>query len=566
MANINDFKLLNVKAAKYFDILSKELSFDTASLTDIMKKRLGFYLFMLENICGFKEISDLIAIITDTEFNKIVKGEIFEDNGVDAVFINSEENSINLFNFKYREAFTKEKKQAINDTIISTKLINALINEKTDKLPPKMMGFANSIIEKLNSKEIWKLNLYVVSNENVVLNREDNDIKQLEDLYDLNLVPIGLDAIRDMMSIRPEPISAVLILDTDAVMSFSESIISSSKSYIARIPLSELIRITCNNKGLRNNYSIEDLTPLSSVELDFAVLFDNVRGFVQKSKYNKNIQKSLGDSPTKFFMYNNGLTITADDVKAEEVNAGKKVKLDIQNFQVVNGGQTLRTIHNFNKGDFITKNLSKAEVLIRIFKAASDNSLTNLIAEYTNSQNAISSIDLKSLSSEQIEIEQYLDEHNIIYARKNGDTGISETKTYDHKISMERFGQVLYSIKGFPERASNHKKDIFEKDYDKLFLDGNLDLNKTAEYVREYFEIKKTYENNSRGFAPTDQKFFYIIYLRQRLSDSIDDLIKLLEAYIPVFNPDKSKTIPDSRKLILPTFKEFLNIKFGLTT
>jgi hypothetical protein len=66
---------------------------------------------------------------------------------------------------------------------------------------------------------------------------------------------------------------------------------------------------------------------------------------------------------------------------------------------VVNGGQTLRTLHSFKQQDKdnIHLYLSNCELLLRVFKT-STGPVRNKIAEYTNSQNAISSIDLKSLS------------------------------------------------------------------------------------------------------------------------------------------------------------------------
>ncbi len=39
---------------------------------------------------------------------------------------------------------------------------------------------------------------------------------------DLDIIPIGLKYITDMMSIRPEPINASLVLDHNAIMSYSE--------------------------------------------------------------------------------------------------------------------------------------------------------------------------------------------------------------------------------------------------------------------------------------------------------------------------------------------------------
>ncbi len=560
MASINDFKLVNVKSKKYFDLFSKIFDVEFNELSEIKKTRFGFYFFMLENICDKRDIFDIVDLITDTEFNSLVFNDKSEDYGIDAIYINEENLTINLFNFKFREKFNKEKSQSINETLISTKFINALITENVEHLEAKLKKFASEIIEKLNSKEVWQLKLYVVSNETIELDKEDSSLRHLEKLYDLDAIPIGLNNIKELMSIRPEPINSCLILDKDAIMSFSESSISSSKSYIIRLSLSELIRITCNNSNLRQQYNIEDLSPLSYTELDFSVLFDNVRGFVQNSKYNENIENSLSKNPTKFFMYNNGLTITADDINAEEVNAGKKVKLSVINFQVLNGGQSLRTIHNFNNKfkDQISKNLSNSEVLIRIFKTTSDKTLINKIAEFTNSQNAISSIDLKSLSSEQIELEQYLDANNIIYARKTGDTGISENKEYDYKISMERFGQILFSIKGFPEKASNQKKDIFDKYYEDIFGSETLDITDSPKQVKRYFEIKHKYDSNNLGYVSSDQKIFYILYMDNLLSKEIEELITIFENIILEFEPDSKKPLPDSRKLIQLKFKEFL--------
>lgn len=566
MASINDFKLVNVKSKKYFDLFAKIFDNEFNELEDIKKIRFGFYLFMLENICDKRDVFDIVDLITDTEFNSVVFNDKSEDYGIDAIFINDDNLTINLFNFKFREKFNKEKTQSLNETIISTKFINAIINENVEHLDTKLKKFAADIISKLNSKDVWKLKLFVVSNETIELNKDDRSLKDLEKLYDLEAIPIGLNNIKELMSIRPEPINSCLILDKDAIMSFSESSISSSRSYIIRLSLSELIRITCNDTNLRMQYNIEDFKPLSSTELDFSVLFDNVRGFVQNSKYNDNIEKSLSKNPTKFFMYNNGLTITADDINAEEVNAGKKVKLSILNFQVLNGGQSLRTIHNFNNKfkDQITKNLSDSEVLIRIFKTTSDKTLINKIAEFTNSQNAISSIDLKSLSSEQIELEQYLDVNKIIYARKTGDTGIYESKEYDYKISMERFGQILFSIKGFPEKASNQKKDIFDKYYDDIFGNENLDIAESPYQVKRYFEIKHKYDNNSAGFLSTDQKIFYILFIDKYLETSIEEKIQLFEKLINDFEPDSKRVIADSRKLIQLKFKEYIIEKLGI--
>lgn len=568
MANLNDFKLLNLKCKKYFDLLEKELGQELNLPSEKHKERFGFYLLMLESICDIKDISDIVAIITDQEFNSLVFDIRDEDFGIDAIYLDEEENYINLFNFKYREKFNEDKKQSINETFLSTKFTNAIIAEKTQGLTGKLKSFTDIIIKKLSSNDIWKLRLHVVSNDNQVLDVNSPEISQLKDLYGLETITYGLNTIANLMSIRPKPVNAVLHLDKEAILPFVESSLSSSKSYIVRISASDLIRITCDDAGHREDYRMEDLQELSDHNMDFDLLFDNVRGLIVRSKYNDNIFQTLKEEPTKFFMYNNGLTITADDIISEDTNANKKIKITIKDFQVVNGGQTLRTLHRFNRldKDNITKYLSNCELLLRIFKTSVANNTRNKIAEYTNSQNAISNIDLKSLSAEQIQIEQFLDEHDIIYARKIGDTGISDKKTYLHKISMEKFGQILFSMQGSPEKASNQKKQIFDKYYNQIFNEGRFDLSKSAQYVTKYFEIKHAYDSNSKDYAVTDQKIFFIIYMDQQLDTSVNEKIDLLENTIESYTPDNGKDLSPARKLIQTKFREYLDEKINAQT
>jgi len=407
MASINDFKLLNIKCRTYFNMLEKEFDKSFNLPTEKHKERFGFYLFMLESICNIKDISDIADLVTDKEFNSIVYDLKDEDCGVDAIFIDEENNYINLFNFKFRDSFNVNKQQSINETFLSTKFINSIITEDISGLSGKIKKLSTVIIEKLNSNDIWKFRLYVISNESKELDINSSELRQLKELYDLETIAIGLDNISKLMSLRPAPINAIIHIDRDSILPFVESSLSSSKSYIIRISANDLIRITCNNQQYRDNYKMEDFSVLFKSEMEYNLLFDNVRGLIVRSKFNDNIFKTLKEEPSKFFMYNNGLTITANDIISEDTNANKRVKITIKDFQVVNGGQTLRTLHSFNQqdNDNITNYLSNCELLLRVFKTSTANNIRNKIAEYTNSQNAISNIDLKSLSSDQVRIE-----------------------------------------------------------------------------------------------------------------------------------------------------------------
>ena len=177
MANINDFKIVSIKSEKYFGFLSKELEIDTSSYNQIEKQRFGFYLYMLENITGNQEILELVDLITDTDFNSKLFGNNDDDYGIDAIAIDEEHNVIRMFNFKYREKFKPNNSQKLNETILSVKFVNALVNEDIDSLQGKLESFATEILDKLLSNDIWKLKLYVISNEEQELKPTDPHLR-----------------------------------------------------------------------------------------------------------------------------------------------------------------------------------------------------------------------------------------------------------------------------------------------------------------------------------------------------------------------------------------------------
>lgn len=558
--SINDFKILNIKCQKYFDLFNKT-NFFSQSIKEVkLQQRFGFYFFILESLCNEKDIDRISDYITDTEYNAHLSGERYDDHGVDAIFIDNINKEIKLFNFKFREKFKLDQKQSFNDAFVSTKLVNCIMNDSTSGLEGKLKIFVEDINEKLNGNDVWKLSLYMISNEAVAIEHDESAIQQLRNFYDMEVISVCLPHITSMMSIRPEPINAEIIIDNDALMSYSESSISTSKSYVVRLNTADVIRMTCRNVDLRLDHNCENIDELADQKIEFGVLFDNVRGLVQRSRYNGAIAKTLQDEPSKFFMYNNGLTIVANDIKALPVNGNRKVRISLKGIQVLNGGQTLRTLHDFNAADKsnINEYISKSEVLVRIFNASSSET-ANKIAEYTNSQNSISNVDLKSLSTLQIQIEQLLDEHGIIYSRKNGDTGMHDEKEYRFKISMELFGQILFALQGSPEKSSNQKQHIFGKYYDEIFDEKNFDFSKSPEIVEKYFDIKKAYASSTESIQKIEQKIFYILYIaRVKPEWNYEKSINVLEEALTSFETS-GVNLTDARKMIQVRFKEHLN-------
>lgn len=565
MANINDFKNVKKRAknyAKYLDISDETY--------DKFSEKFGFYLLILECITTVKDIDELTDMIIDTEFRSEVFQEKNNDLGIDAVNINEEDHIIQLFNFKFRSSFKRNKGQNLSDMVDASKFLLPIDNENTNNISPITKVKLDNIIKRLNSEEIWRLELYMVSNENEPLKTNDPVVEQFMESYGMEVKTITLNDIISYISELPEDLTAKFVLDRDSVMTYEMNQLSTSKSYLIKIPLAELIRITCSNEEIRNN-SLNNYNKLQNQELELSLLFDNVRGYLGNTKYNSNIIKTIEQCPNRFFMYNNGLTITAKNIKADYINGKKKFECEINGFQIVNGGQTLRSIYEFCNKEFDEEKLATAEILIKIFQTEKNKELTNDIAEYTNSQNSISPMDLKSVNNFQIQLGSFLKSHQILYVRKSGDVGESDIN-YNNRISMEKVAQILYTYMGKPDRATNQKKALFEKYYDEIFDEDSLDFELVLNLINQYFSIEDEYKKSDiNGFH---QKYLYVLFITNKImrgktkvpasnseSDNIKKAITLLEQYVNQYKNDED--ISSARKLIQKGFKDFISQKLS---
>lgn len=561
MATRNDYLLLEQKCLRHYQLALPYLQSKKGKqeFPKEMQARFGFYYFILKMYTELSEYSDITKIITDTDFNAKFYDKPDSDEGIDAVFVDEENKHIQLFNFKYRCPFKPEAIQSKDEALKSSKFFSVLRTQK-NKLKGRMKKEASQIINLLSGNEIWDISFYIVSNENNTLKIDDPNLEQLKEIYGIKIISIGLNEIVEETSPRPRQIDATLLLPKDSIMTFKEDSLSSNISYIMTLPLVELIRITCDDEKIRDLYNWEDGKILEKVRMEPQVLYDNVRGFMGKTKYNRNIEQSLDSEPKKFFFYNNGITIIADDISKEDTNMNTKVKFKIKNIQVLNGGQTLRTIHNYNTNNRanLTETLSTAQVLVKFLKVTSDE-LKGNIAEFTNSQNSISMRDLRSLRIEQIQLEEFLGNNGILYERKRGDVGTPQA-IYKTSLSLDLMGQILLSLEGFPEQVSNKKREIFAGYYNRLFA-ANTELlsQKTIDSIWAYRKIEKLYSESH--YDDTVQKNMYILYLSNCFkSKDYKKLITIFEIFLSTY----AKSIPTdkrkatSRYLIDATFREAL--------
>lgn len=561
MASINDYKLLHQKCIAMFESVSTQMAFEPtklASLDDMAKARFGFYYVILQNLTPLDEFDEITNAICDQDFNVKLFNGVGQDEGIDASYADVDTHTIYIFNFKYRK-FKEDQVQSINEFVASSKFFSAIKANDTSQLSGRIKAIADDILLKFDSNEIWDVIFFYVSNEGKALEPTIGNVKTISDEYGFEFRGVGLDEIVNLLSLHPKNLNAKFVVPTQSVLTYEEDQLSSEKSYVIRLNLAELIRITCNDENKRTSTTIENETELSHVDIDMDVLFDNVRGLVIRSKFNDGILKSLDEEPTKIFYYNNGLTIVADDIVSREASMNTRREFQINNLQVINGGQTLRTIHKFNLRD--EKNLAKlakAQVLVRFLKVG-DDGLKNKIAEYTNSQNAISISDLKSLRAEQIQLEEFLATKGIQYFRKKGE--LHADKSFSYSIGKERFGQVLLSTKfERPEYASNKKREIFDSYYNTIFSSNTgLISEESANFVNMYRESENAYKAAKKSAKV--QKNLYICYIAHKTGRT--DYVNIVNEFEQLHSSEVSAN--SSIRMSSNAFRESVDRKFGIT-
>lgn len=288
------------------------------------------------------------------------------------------------------------------------------------------------------------------------------------------------------------------------------------------------------------------------------MLFDNVRDYLGNTKFNKQIVNTIKDDYNNFFIYNNGLTITAENITSELKYRNSVVSLILENFQVVNGGQTLRAIYtykNLKKSDL--NNLNDASILVRLLDTNGSTDLTSKISEYTNSQNPIKAMDLRSLDEIQLKIQKHLHLEKIYYARKRGKILFDEEE-YEYSISMEKVGQILYSHRGFPEKAGNNKVKIFTDYYDNIFNDDPKLHDRIISQIKIYREALMLYNNLEYQYY--EQKVYYIIFIKKYMVRwSVKECIQKFEEWITTYDGNREMSM--SRRLLQKDFKNYLENK-----
>lgn len=198
----------------------------------------------------------------------------------------------------------------------------------------------------------------------------------------------------------------------------------------------------------------------------------NIRRYLglHSNRVNSAIHETLcSDKADKFYFYNNGITVVCDKF---DYNAFQKNdhKVQLKNMQIINGGQTCKTIHETLKSALPNMLGQSAYVMVRIYQLAEENKdFVQDITYATNSQNPVDLRDLRSNDEIQKNLELGMKDLGYTYKRQREEGGFG-SNVITSSIAAEA---TLTVWREKPHQAKFRRKEHFGKLYDEIFRELN---------------------------------------------------------------------------------------------
>ena len=240
----------------------------------------------------------------------------------------------------------------------------------------------------------------------------------------------------------------------DTVLTLSGGIVAEDLNFkrvlVGRIPVRELHRIF-EEHGDR-------------------LLERNVRRFLgHANRINMDIRDTLLDpeKSSNFYFYNNGITVVCDRFDFNTLQRSD-YQVRITNLQVVNGGQTCKTIHRTLSDN--SSCAAESSVLIRIYQLPDES--TEVVRDITRATNSQSPVDLRDLRSNddiQRTLALGMEQLGFIYKRyrEEGGNGVNVV------TSAAAAEAVLAVWRERPHQAKFRRREHFGQLYDTVFKDLN---------------------------------------------------------------------------------------------
>ena len=250
-------------------------------------------------------------------------------------------------------------------------------------------------------------------------------------------------------------------------------------------------------KGMSSYMCVMPATTLRELYDNFGqrLLESNVRTFLQfRGKVNRGMKETLLKNPENFFAYNNGLTVTASGIKTEQ-KSGQMIITELDNMQIVNGGQTTSAIYftpleKSSQKEINFKDIDLSKVFVQMKLTVIEDPeeseiIKSNVAQFANTQNTIQAADLVSNHPLHRKIEEHSRNHSV----PPGENQIATKWFYERAR-----GQYETKIRAL---TTPSKKKKFEVENPKSQRFSKTDM---AKYINTWrmrpFEVKRGAQKN----------------------------------------------------------------------
>jgi hypothetical protein len=359
------------------------------------------------------------------------------DKGVDGIYINEAESTIDIF----QSRISQKKVSSVGDVPLkeffgtlsqftSIKSLENLVKTAGDAHVVRLIKRLDllSKIESYDIRGIYLCNL-------------DLDVNGVAYLATVpNIIVMGKTELEStyISDKRNEPISSPVALDV-AGFSVAEYIVDgNTRTIIVPVKAKELITL----RGIADQS-----------------LFDrNVRGSLGNTKVNRDIVISIRNpSVHKMFpLFHNGITV----ICRKMLQTSEKITID--EYFVVNGCQSLNLL--FNNKVSLTDNL---RVLTKIIQMDVASGLAERVTQYSNNQNGVKPRDFKSNNAIQVRLQNEFNSH---YAGRFWlEIKRGENPAGGEVISNEEAGLYFMAFDLKEPWATHRKYQVFEEKYSDIF-------------------------------------------------------------------------------------------------
>ena len=359
------------------------------------------------------------------------------DKGVDGIFINDANNTIDIFQTKISQNTTR----TVGDTALK-EFFGTLSQFNSKESLQNLIDTGGSaqvvsLIKRLNllaALEQYTVRGIFISNVNLDANGEAY-LTQTPQLVFVGKTLLESTYISDARDI---PTNQTAEFDIAGLNISKHFVDPSTLAIIAPIKANELVRVP----GIA----------------DQSVFAYNVRGPLGGTNVNRDIVKSIKDKTLhrKFPLFHNGITVVTNEI------AETPEKLTIKTFFVVNGCQSLTALYQHRSE--LTDDL---RILAKFVQVSVDSDLAEIITRYSNNQNGVKPRDFKANNTIQVRLQNEFKKSygaEYFYEIKRGESNTTLTT-----ISNEDAGIYLMSF-DLKEPWSTHRKyQVFDDKYTELF-------------------------------------------------------------------------------------------------